>query len=90
MSDVEALSADGDVPVFAFAEEAARALGHAARYREWRDRPTGTVPELADAPTHARPAAILGGAATRGSRWLGAAEVADVLACYDLPSSRSA
>jgi acyl-CoA synthetase (NDP forming) len=84
MSDVEALSADGDVPVFAFAEEAARALGHAARYREWRDRPTGTVPELADA-RRTRAAAILGGAATRGSGWLTAAEVADVLGCYDLP-----
>jgi acetyl coenzyme A synthetase (ADP forming)-like protein len=84
MSDVEALRADGDVPVFAFAEEAARALGHAARYREWRDRPAGTVPELPDA-RRTRAAAILGGAAAQGSRWLTAAEVAEVLACYDLP-----
>ena len=33
-------------PCYGFPEDAARALGHAARYRAWRDRPQGRVPEL--------------------------------------------
>jgi acetyl coenzyme A synthetase (ADP forming)-like protein len=39
------------IPSFPFPEEAARALGHVARYGEWRDRPLGRVvrPEGLDA-----------------------------------------
>lgn len=36
----------GAVPVFAFPEAAAHALGRVAAYREWRDRQTGVVPEM--------------------------------------------
>ena len=34
------------VPAYAYAESAARALGHAARYGMWRAIPPGTVPDL--------------------------------------------
>ena len=34
------------VPCYADPDDAARALGHAVRYRAWRGRPRGTVPEL--------------------------------------------
>lgn len=37
----------GSVPVFVFPEAAALALGHAARYQEWRARQTGEVPSVA-------------------------------------------
>ncbi len=40
--------ADGRrLPVFSFPESAVRALAHAVRYAEWRARPQGVVPELA-------------------------------------------
>jgi acyl-CoA synthetase (NDP forming)/GNAT superfamily N-acetyltransferase len=40
--------ADGRrLPVFPFPESAVRALAHAVRYAEWRSRPQGVVPELA-------------------------------------------
>ena len=34
------------VPAYAYAESAARALGHAARYGMWRAVPPGTIPDL--------------------------------------------
>ncbi len=39
---------DGErrVPAYSYPESAARALGHAARYREWRDAQHGQVPDL--------------------------------------------
>ncbi|MGH7789410.1 MAG: acetate--CoA ligase family protein, partial [Candidatus Binatia bacterium] len=38
--------ARGRLPVFSFPEDAARALGAAARYARWRQRPTGTALQL--------------------------------------------
>ncbi len=74
------------VPCYAYPEGAVRALGHAARYGAWLNRPQGCVPELprvrsADARTlvarflRANPA---GG-------WLSAADIADLLSCYQIP-----
>ena len=88
MSDADAAGTDGAVPIFPFAEEAARALAHAADYRAWRERPPGAVPELADAD-RTRAAAVVGAAAAAGSHWLSAAEVDEVLDCYGLPRLRS-
>lgn len=36
------------IPAYAYPEEAARALGHAARYAAWRRTPPGTVPVFED------------------------------------------
>jgi acetyl coenzyme A synthetase (ADP forming)-like protein len=72
------------IPSYAFPEEAARALAHAARYGGWRARPEGTVPEFGDA----RPAdatAVLGAALAEGPRWLHPDEIAVLLSCYGLP-----
>ena len=44
--DVAAAAVTG-VPCYADPDNAARALGHAVRYRAWRGRQRGTVPELA-------------------------------------------
>jgi acyl-CoA synthetase (NDP forming)/GNAT superfamily N-acetyltransferase len=71
------------VPVYAYPEGAARALGHAVRYRAWRDRRRGQVPELAGlrtADARAQIAAFL--AASPEGGWLPTAAVSDLLACY--------
>ncbi len=46
-ADPQVTLADGGrLPVFPFPETAIRALGHAVRYAEWRERPQGVVPDL--------------------------------------------
>src|SRR5260370_39990042 len=43
----QALLADGErIPAYAFPEAAARGLGHPARFRAWRARPPGVMPEF--------------------------------------------
>jgi acyl-CoA synthetase (NDP forming)/GNAT superfamily N-acetyltransferase len=73
------------VPVYGYPENAARALAHAADYREWRDAPRGTVPELDGIDTAAaesQVAAFL--AANAAGGWLPATAAADLLACYGI------
>jgi acetyl coenzyme A synthetase (ADP forming)-like protein len=66
---------------FTFPEDAARALGHAARYGAWRSTPAGRIPEFEDCrPDEA--AAVIAHALGSGGGWLGAAEVARLLDCY--------
>jgi acyl-CoA synthetase (NDP forming) len=36
------------IPAYSYPENAARALAHAAGYREWRDAQHGQVPEFED------------------------------------------
>jgi acetyl coenzyme A synthetase (ADP forming)-like protein len=77
---------DGEahVPTFGFPEDAARALGHVARYGSWRREPAGRVPELGDCrPDEA--AGIIAGALSGGEGWLAAPDVAALLRCYGLP-----
>jgi acetate---CoA ligase (ADP-forming) len=72
------------IPSYAFPEEAARALAHAAHYGRWRARPDGREAEFTDL----RPAdaAVLLGAALDGGRtWLHPDEVVALLSCYGLP-----
>ncbi len=77
------------MPSFEFPEDAARALGHAARYGRWRARPLGHVRE----PHGCRPdeaAAIVSQALASqvladGDGWLAPNEVLALLDCYGLP-----
>jgi acyl-CoA synthetase (NDP forming)/GNAT superfamily N-acetyltransferase len=74
------------VPAYAFPESAARALGHAASYRAWRDRQVGRIPELAGLrPADAR--GLVAGFLARHSDggWLPADLAAELLACYQIP-----
>jgi acetyl coenzyme A synthetase (ADP forming)-like protein len=74
----------GQVPRFGFPEDAARALGHAARYGSWRERPPGKVLE----PAGCRPdeaAAIIAASLGAGETWLRPQAVAELLDCYGLP-----
>jgi acetyl coenzyme A synthetase (ADP forming)-like protein len=73
------------IPVYAFPEDAARAVGHAARYGAWRDAPAGRVPVFEDCrPDEA--AAVIAHALGGGVDWLSPPDVASLLDCYGLPT----
>lgn len=72
------------LPVYATPEEAARALGHTARYAAWRSRGPDEVPDL-DAVDSDAAAAIIARALGRGGGWLEPDEVDAVLASYGIP-----
>jgi acetyl coenzyme A synthetase (ADP forming)-like protein len=72
------------IPSYAFPEEAARALAHAARYGAWKARPEGVAPEFPDVRS-ADAAELIGSAVADGPRWLHPDEVATLLSCYGLP-----
>jgi acyl-CoA synthetase (NDP forming) len=79
------------VPAFASPEPAARALARAAGYSEWRQRPPGAVPDLADFDRDRIRAFMETHLATRpDGGWLAPAEVDEVLALAGIPHLRSA
>ena len=78
------------VPAYAYAESAARALGHAARYGRWRAIPPGHVPDL-DGLRPDRARELVAGflAANRGGGWLPLDPTVELLACYGVPLADS-
>jgi acyl-CoA synthetase (NDP forming)/RimJ/RimL family protein N-acetyltransferase len=74
------------VPVYAYPEGAARALAHAAGYRQWRDGQRGEVPELSDVDAAGARAMVSGflDASPEGG-WLAEADAARLLASYKIP-----
>ena len=80
----------GAVPCYAYPEGAARALGRAARYGIWRNRPPGHVPELADVRADDARMLVTSFLAEHSSGgWLPAAAVRDLLDCYQIPQVRT-
>jgi acyl-CoA synthetase (NDP forming) len=73
------------VPCYAFPEAAARVLGKAAAYAEWRARPLGTVPSFGDADPASARVLCQEALAKRGSGWLSAVETRLVLGAMRLP-----
>jgi acyl-CoA synthetase (NDP forming)/GNAT superfamily N-acetyltransferase len=74
------------LPAYAYPESAARALGHAARYRAWRERPSGRVPELPGLrATDARE--LIAGFLARNpvGGQLPRDQAAALLSCYQIP-----
>ena len=74
------------LPAYAYPEGAARALGHAARYRAWLDRQHGTVPELPGlraADARELIAGFLGVEPAGG--WMPPERAAALLSCYRIP-----
>ena len=74
------------VPVYAFPEGAARALGHAARYQAWLGRPHGRAPELSGlraADAKALVTSFL--RANPDGGWLPGHTARDLLGCYQIP-----
>ncbi len=89
--DASAAPAEARVPVYAFPEDAARALGRAATWAEWRRRPEVPSWRPADARTdEAR--AIVARMLGEGAGWLRPEAVAAILDCYGirLPDTRLA
>jgi acyl-CoA synthetase (NDP forming)/GNAT superfamily N-acetyltransferase len=74
------------VPSYAYPEGAARALGHAVRYRAWRERQQGHVPHLSGLRT-ADARALLAGflAAAPAGGWLPEDKAAELASCYQIP-----
>jgi acyl-CoA synthetase (NDP forming) len=73
------------IPAFAFPEDAARALGAAARYGGARARPDEPPVALAPPPQRDAAAALLAQALAAGREWLTPEEIAGLAACYGLP-----
>ena len=75
------------VPSYAFPEQAAIALAHAAHHGAWRTEPQGGVPTLIglrEDEAHG----IIAAALARGDEWLRPDEVAGLLDCYGVPRVR--
>jgi acyl-CoA synthetase (NDP forming)/GNAT superfamily N-acetyltransferase len=73
------------IPSYAFPEAAACALGHAARYRDWRDREQGEVPEFGDVRGEEARALVEAFLAEHpAGGWLPAADTGDLLSCYGI------
>lgn len=73
------------VPCYAFPEAAARVLGKAAAYAEWRAQPLGKVPDFGDIDLPSARALCQGGLEKRGSGWLSTEETRVVLQAMRLP-----
>jgi acetyl coenzyme A synthetase (ADP forming)-like protein len=72
------------IPTYAFPENAARALGHAAAYAAWRSQPAGLFWTFDD--IHVEEArTICRNALARGDTWLNDHEIWDLLTAFGLP-----
>jgi len=84
-----ALEGGARIPSFAFPEQAAIAMAHAARYGAWRGRPAGTIPHFHDTRVD-EAVGIIANALGRGDAgWLTAEELERLLDCYGLRTARS-
>ena len=74
------------VPAYAYPESAARALGHAARYRAWRTTHRGQIPELGGL-READARSLVGRFLARHRRggWLSVGDTIELLSCYGIP-----
>jgi acyl-CoA synthetase (NDP forming) len=76
----------GGIPAYAYPEGATRALGHAVRYRAWRDRQAAPVPELEGLRAASARELVAGFlAGSPGGGWLTAGQTAELLSCYQIP-----
>jgi acetyl coenzyme A synthetase (ADP forming)-like protein len=73
------------IPTYAFPEAAARALGKAAVYREWRSQPLGMTPDYEDMDFAGAREICRQALAQRGPGWLSTDETRRLLTCARLP-----
>lgn len=78
------------IPSFTFPEGAARALGKAAAYAEWRRQPQGNILDFTDADPASARAVCKEAIAGRGGGWLSARETQEVLRAMRLPAAPGA
>ena len=79
------------IPSFAFPEDAARALGHAARYAAWRRRPLGRVVEVDGVDVEAARAVVDDACADAGPDgvWLDATQTDALLSAFGVATARA-
>ena len=77
------------IPSFAYPEQAAIALAHAARLGTWRARPPGAVPRP-EGIRIGEAAATIAEALSEGGGWLSPGRTARLLSCYGIVTPRSA
>jgi acyl-CoA synthetase (NDP forming)/GNAT superfamily N-acetyltransferase len=77
--------AAASIPVFAFPEDAARALAAAARYGAARSAPAPVAVTVTPPPVRDEAAAILADALASGTDWLLPAASHELARCYGLP-----
>ena len=85
LSLVSSRSRKEKLPCYAFPEEAARALGKAAAYAEWRVRPLGKIPDFSDLDIVSARTFCKEWLAKRGGGWLPTEETRLVLEAVRLP-----
>jgi acetyl coenzyme A synthetase (ADP forming)-like protein len=73
------------IPAYAFPEAAARVLGKAAVYAEWRQAPLGITPDFADIDAEKARCICRTALSQRGDGWLSTEEARMVLAAMKLP-----
>ena len=73
------------IPVYAFPEAAARALGKIAVYANWRAAPLGVIPNFTDIDSEKAREICVNAIQARGPSWLSADETRAVLAAIGLP-----
>jgi acyl-CoA synthetase (NDP forming) len=73
------------IPSYVFPEAAARVLGKAASYAEWRTQSEGVIPDFDDLDLPAAREVCRKALAERGAGWLSAQEARAVLAAVRLP-----
>jgi acyl-CoA synthetase (NDP forming) len=77
------------IPSFAFPEQAAIAMAHAARYGRWRERPSGAIPRFPDARPDEAAGIVAQALAENEGGWLTGPQVERLFACYGLHTVRS-
>jgi acyl-CoA synthetase (NDP forming) len=82
-------SATTRIPSFAYPEQAAIALSHAAKLGSWRGRAAGVVPRP-EGIRSGEAAATIADALAEGGGWLNAERTARLLSCYGIATPRSA
>jgi acyl-CoA synthetase (NDP forming)/RimJ/RimL family protein N-acetyltransferase len=86
LADQAGVGPEARIPIYGFPEKAARALAHAAGYREWRDSQSGRVPDLPTADSvgaRAMVTAFLMDHPDGG--WLPMDDAAELLAYHQIP-----
>ena len=83
---------DLKIPLYAYPESAARALGAAYQYTRWRDQPPGEYPKFDDVDRPTAEQIIRRAVARMGpdGGWLEPEEIGNVLSAYGIRSARMA
>jgi acetyl coenzyme A synthetase (ADP forming)-like protein len=80
--------AGAHIPSFRFPEGAAEALGHVARYSQWRRRPLGHVVEVPDADAATARGVVVEALTAADSTWLDAGQTERMLRSFGIATAQ--